>query len=236
LIVAEGLGALMRKAVERGRFKPFYVGRGGMPISILQYADDTLCIGEATVENLWALKAVLRGFEMASGLKVNFWKSCLVGVNVSNDFLHMASEFLNCRLGQTPFKYLGLPVGANPHLFSTWVPMLEVLKRRLGFWGNKYISLGGRVVLINAVLSSIPIFYLAYMKMPGKVWREGRRFRNSGPPLGKFEFTCQVAVEASYGRRRDVEECCCCKVRGRFLRQCAFRWSVGVEFLLLLVA
>jgi hypothetical protein len=41
-------------------------------VSLLQYADDTLCIGEASVENLWALKAVLRGFEMASGLKVNF--------------------------------------------------------------------------------------------------------------------------------------------------------------------
>jgi hypothetical protein len=62
IIVAEGLGALMRSAVERGRFQPFLVGRGGLPVSILQYADDTLCIGEATVDNLWALKAILRGF------------------------------------------------------------------------------------------------------------------------------------------------------------------------------
>jgi hypothetical protein len=172
LLVAEGLGALMRKAVERGRFTPFLVGRGNLPISMLQYADDTLCIGEATVENLWAIKSILRGFEMTSGLKVNFWKSCLVGVNVPLEFLQMASEFLNCRLGQTPFTYLGLPVGANPHLASTWAPMVEGLKKRLGSWGNKYVSLGGRIVLINAVLSSIPIFYLAYMKMPQKVWKE----------------------------------------------------------------
>jgi hypothetical protein len=94
VIVAEGLGALMRSAVERGRFKPFLVGRGGCPVSILQYADDTLCIGETSVDNLWTLKAIIRGFEMASGLKVNFWKSCLVGVNVSNDFLTLASDFL----------------------------------------------------------------------------------------------------------------------------------------------
>jgi hypothetical protein len=172
LLVAEGLGALMRKAVERGRFTPFLVGRGNLPISMLQYADDTLCIGEATVGNLWAIKSILRGFEMTSGLKVNFWKCCLVGVNVPLEFLQMASEFLNCRLGQTPFTYLGLPVGANPHLASTWAPMVEGLKKRLGSWGNKYVSLGGRIVLINAVLSSIPIFYLAYMKMPQKVWKE----------------------------------------------------------------
>ncbi|MCI50664.1 LINE-1 reverse transcriptase like, partial [Trifolium medium] len=59
LIVAKGLGALMRKAVERGRFHPFKVGHDGVPVSILQYADDTLCIGEASVDNLWALKAIL---------------------------------------------------------------------------------------------------------------------------------------------------------------------------------
>ncbi|MCH83868.1 LINE-1 reverse transcriptase like [Trifolium medium] len=70
--VQSRLGALMRKAVEIERFKPFRVGRSGVPVSLLQYADDTLCIGEASVENLWMLKAVLRGFELASGLKVNF--------------------------------------------------------------------------------------------------------------------------------------------------------------------
>jgi hypothetical protein len=50
--------------------------------------------------------------------------------------------------------------------------MLEVLKKRLGSWGNKYVSLGGRIVLINAVLSAIPIFFLSFMKMPVCVWRE----------------------------------------------------------------
>jgi hypothetical protein len=172
LLVAEGLGALMRMAVERGRFKPFLVGRSEFPVSILQYADDTLCIGDPSVENLWALKAVLRGFELASGLRVNFWKSCLIGVNVSNDFLFMASDFLNCKIGTLPFKYLGLPVGANPRLSSTWAPMLDSIRKRLGSWGNKYISLGGRIVLINAVLNSLPIFFLSFLKLPVKVWRE----------------------------------------------------------------
>jgi hypothetical protein len=159
-------------AVDRGRFKPFLVGRDGLPVSILQYADDTLCIGEPYVENLWALKAVLRGFELVSGLKVNFWKSCLFGVNVSSEFLVMASDFLNCRVGNLPFKYLGLPVGANPRLSSTWAPMLDSFRKRLGSWGNKYISLGGRIVLINAVLNSLPIFFLSFIKIPVKVWRE----------------------------------------------------------------
>jgi hypothetical protein len=66
LLVAEGMRMLMKRAVELLRFKPFLIGREGVPVSLLQYVDDTLCI------DLWTLKALLHGFEMASGLKVNF--------------------------------------------------------------------------------------------------------------------------------------------------------------------
>jgi hypothetical protein len=197
LLVAEGLGSIMRRAVEVNRFKPFLVGRDHYPISILQYADDTLCIGEASIGNLWALKAILRGFEMTSGLKVNFFKSCLVGINISNDFLQMASDFLNCRIGVTPFKYLGLVVGGNPRALATWEPMLKTIRGRLGRWGNKYVSFGGRIVLVNAVLSAIPIFYLSFLKMPAKVWKEvvkiQRKFLWGG--LSKKNKTCWVKWE-----------------------------------------
>ncbi|MCI26964.1 RNA-directed DNA polymerase (Reverse transcriptase), partial [Trifolium medium] len=124
----------MRKAVELDLFKGFSIGREPVVISHLQYVDDTLCIGEASVNNLWTLKAILRGFELASGLKVNFWKSGLMGVNVSPTFMAMACTFLNCRRGSIPFKYLGLPIGANPKSISTWDPLLEHLRQRLYSW------------------------------------------------------------------------------------------------------
>lgn len=143
----------------------------GLVVSHLQYADDTLCIGEASVDILWTLKALLRGFEMVSGLKVNFYKSCLIGVNVGREFMEMACNFMNCREGSLPFKYLGLPMGANPKKMGTWEPLIESLKKKLNSWGNKYVSLGGRMVLLNAVLNAIPIFYLSFFKMPVKVWK-----------------------------------------------------------------
>jgi hypothetical protein len=42
--------------------KDFEIRSGGEAIPHLQYADDTLCIGEATLENLSPLNALLRGF------------------------------------------------------------------------------------------------------------------------------------------------------------------------------
>jgi hypothetical protein len=177
ILVAEGLGGLMKKAVELNRFKGFKVGSNEVVVSHLQYADDTLCIGEASFANLWSLKAILRAFELVSGLKVNFWKSCVMGINVSNDFIRLASLFLNSKIGSVPFKYLGLPVGANPRRASTWEPMVTALRKRLEAWGNNYVSLGGRIILLNAVLNAIPIFFLSFMKILVAVWKKVRRIQ-----------------------------------------------------------
>lgn len=88
-------------------------------LSHLQYADDTLLIGKATFDNLWVIKAVLRSFELVSRLKVNFFKSCLFGLNVGDQFLSAGASFLCCLRDQLPFLYLGLPIRANSCRVST---------------------------------------------------------------------------------------------------------------------
>jgi hypothetical protein len=55
---------------------------------------------------------------------------------------------------------------------ATWDLLLDQLSKRLNSWGNKYVSFGGRIVLINSVLNAIPIFYLSSFKMPVKVWKK----------------------------------------------------------------
>lgn len=69
LVVAEGLSGLVSKAVSDGLFKGFVFGEDNVVISHLQYADDSLLVGEASMQNVWVLKAILRCFELASGLK-----------------------------------------------------------------------------------------------------------------------------------------------------------------------
>ena len=48
-IVAEGLTGLMRRAMEENMYKGYLVGGNNVPISILQYADDTIFFGEASL-------------------------------------------------------------------------------------------------------------------------------------------------------------------------------------------
>ena len=48
-IAAEGLTGLMGEAVDKKLFNSFLVGKSKEPVSILQYADDTIFFGEATM-------------------------------------------------------------------------------------------------------------------------------------------------------------------------------------------
>jgi hypothetical protein len=227
----------MRRAVEINRFKGFRVGREGVVISHLQYAVDTLCIGEATLENLWTLKAILRSFEMVSGLKVNFWKSNILGVNVSQNFMRVASVFLNCGVGSVPFKYLGLPVGANIRRQTTWEPLLNSLRKRLGGWKNRHVSFRGRLILLNSVLNVVPIFYLSFFKIPKLVWKKIRRIQREllwGAKGGrkriswvKYEVVCQPTSLGGLGVRdvRAVNISLLAKWRWRLLQDDRVLWK-----------
>ncbi|GKV41009.1 hypothetical protein SLEP1_g48590 [Rubroshorea leprosula] len=92
LLVAEGLSGLVKKAEAEGLLKGVEIRRGGMMLSLLQFADDTVFMGKADVDNLRVVKAILNWFQLISGLKINFGKSYLYGFNVSEgwekDFWH----------------------------------------------------------------------------------------------------------------------------------------------------
>ena len=74
-IVAEGLTGLMREALHKSLFSNLLVGKNNIPVNILQYADDTIFFGEATMQNVKTIKSILRSFELVSGLKINFGQS-----------------------------------------------------------------------------------------------------------------------------------------------------------------
>lgn len=169
LIMAEGLSSLMNNAVSIREFSGCKIGNEGPKISILQYADDTLVVGEASLDNLWTMKSVFRRFELVSSLKVNFKKTRLIGINVDEEFIFSAADFLNYKIRGLSFKHPGLQIGANPRCIFTWQPIIDSLESRLAVWKGSHLSFGGRITLINPVLNSLPIFFLSFLRIPRKV-------------------------------------------------------------------
>ena len=94
-IVAEGLTGLMRTTISKNMFHSYQVGSQKEEINILQYADDTLFFGTATMDNIRVLKSILRIFEMDSGLKINYAKSQFGCMGKSEAWCREAALFLS---------------------------------------------------------------------------------------------------------------------------------------------
>jgi hypothetical protein len=143
----------------------FGVGRSSeVRLTHLQFADDALIIGEKSWLNVRARRAVLLLFEEVSGIRVNFHKSLLTGVNISESWLTEVASVMNCRRGSVPFVYLGLPIGGDSRRLSFWKPVIDRIVGRLSSWKNKFLSFGGRLVLLKVILSSLPVYFLSFFK------------------------------------------------------------------------
>ncbi|XP_058756614.1 uncharacterized protein LOC131629831 [Vicia villosa] len=154
----------VEKAVDLGEFKGFSFGVGES-VDILQFTDDTVIIGDGSNDNLWSLKTVLRAFEIMSGLKVNFYKSNIYGVNLSDRMLNMES-FLACGVRYLPFKILGVMVADSPRKEVMWKEVINIMRNRLSIWSSRFLSIGGKVVLINSMFNSLPLYSLSFYRAP----------------------------------------------------------------------
>ena len=74
------MSGYLKRATELNLLRDFSLGEDMVHVTHLQYADDTIIFLEPKVEFLINSKRILRYFEMALGLKINFHKSCVVMV------------------------------------------------------------------------------------------------------------------------------------------------------------
>lgn len=69
-------------------------------------------------------------------------------------------------MGQLPTTYLGLPIGGNSSRLATWEPVINRMNLKLASWKGKMLSIGGRLTLIKASLSSLPLYYMSFYPIP----------------------------------------------------------------------
>ena len=141
-------------------------GRDEVHVSHLQFADDTMIFLKPKIDYVLNLKRILRCFELSSGLKINFHKSCLMSVGKNKRRVELWAGLMNCRAVDLPILYLGLHLGARSRARSFWDPVVTKIENRLAPWKRKCISKSGRLILIKSILNSIPMVFLSVFKMP----------------------------------------------------------------------
>ncbi|GLT40917.1 hypothetical protein SLA2020_150140 [Shorea laevis] len=172
LMIGEGLNGLIHKAVLEGLFRGVEVGRRGLAVTLLQFADDTIIMGKADTENIFMVKTILRWFELMSGLRINFSKSSIHGYNMPVRWVEGSASMLRCGVGKSSFSYLGMPVDGNPGNKKLWEPLVNKFRAKLAIWKVISLSFGGRLTLLNSVLSALPIFYMSLFLIPNSVLTE----------------------------------------------------------------
>jgi hypothetical protein len=162
-IVADMLVILIKRAKADGQIERVisHLVDGGL--SILQYADDTILFMEHEARNL---KLILAAFEQLSGLKINFHKSELFCFGESQDSAAAYAELFGCGQGKFPIRYLGIPIHYRRLTIAEWKLVEERLQKCLSSWKGKLLSLGGRLVLINSVLTNMVLYTISFFLLP----------------------------------------------------------------------
>jgi len=70
-----------------------------------------------------------------------------------------------------------------------WQLVLDRIVSQLSMWKNKFLSFGGRLILLKSVMSSLPVYFLSFFKAPTSIistftfilkrffWGSGEDFR-----------------------------------------------------------
>ncbi|XP_071707923.1 uncharacterized protein [Rutidosis leptorrhynchoides] len=166
IIATEGLNWLTKSAVSNNLYSGVEIDKDKVPISHLQYADDTLFFGSWSLDNIENLMKLLKCFELCSGLKINYNKSNPFGVGVDMKEVEYMAHLFGCNVGVFPFTYLGQPIGANMKKIASWKPVIDKFEKRLADWKSRTMSFGGRLTLVTSVLNSLPLYYFSLFRAP----------------------------------------------------------------------
>ena len=126
----------------------------------VQYADDTALVASADRGTIVTLKIILSLFSKISGLQINYTKSSFVQYNLQQREMRMVKLILECQQENLPVTYLGMPLTTKNPTRASFMPLIEKFESRLQGWRGKLLSRGGRLQLVNLVLSSLPLYYI----------------------------------------------------------------------------
>ena len=163
------LGAMIAEKCSSKLWNPIKASQGGMAFSHLFFADDLVLFARADRKNCVAVREVLDSFCDLSGQKVSQEKSrVFFSPNVSADSRSDLCNFLGFRSTPMLGKYLGFLIKhpGTPHDFGF---ILGRVQGRLAGWKANLLSFAGRLVLTQAVTTTIPNYAMQCSALPAKI-------------------------------------------------------------------
>ena len=96
-------------------------------------------------------------YAISTGLKINFQKSSLIPINISNDRAQELADIFGCSVAKMPFTYLGLPMGTTKPSITELMPLVDRIERKVTS-ATLLLSHAGKLAYTNAILTSIATY------------------------------------------------------------------------------
>jgi hypothetical protein len=145
------------------------------------FVDDVLLLSRAHLAEWTTIQEVLQHFCSATGLSINLSKSSVYywGLSAPELLDFKASlPFSFFDLGEG-FKYLGFQLKIGAYSPADWHWLVNLFERKINFWCNKWLSIGGRLILVKSVLESLAVFWMSLAKIPQKTLNSLRRLASN---------------------------------------------------------
>jgi hypothetical protein len=131
VLATDLLQSIVNKACDCGILRLPLSNTCGSDFPIIQYADDTILIMEACPKQLFFLKAMLNSFAESTELHVNYHKSNIYPINVTDQKMKILANTFHCKIGSMLFTYLGLPLGLQRPNLGAFLPLIQKIEKRL---------------------------------------------------------------------------------------------------------
>ncbi|XP_039142228.1 uncharacterized protein LOC120279366 [Dioscorea cayenensis subsp. rotundata] len=169
ILVAQNLTAIMNHAQSLGLI-PGYSNLLTHNFNHLMYADDLILITTASRKVARNIVTCLNLYAQLSGQVPNKSKSEVFLPHWFNKWVSTRiCSILKFKLGKSPFTYLGVLISPKRLVVAHFDFMVNRLNASVASWGKSKISKAGKSVLINSILMSTPIYYLAVYPIPDNV-------------------------------------------------------------------
>jgi hypothetical protein len=146
------------------------VCRNTPSVSHILFADDSLILMKADMNNATSLQQILDTYCANSGQLVSLAKSSIFFSPNTNALLRAEiCEALHIDTEALSDKYLGLPALVGADKSDCFEHLIERIIQRINDWKEKYLSIGGKEILLKAVAQTIPVYAMSVFLIPKEI-------------------------------------------------------------------